>query len=65
MAATLRAMLLVVLLAPVAVHAQVGSKAPVALVVEVAGGRIPGVDAFREIAAGTKVNVPAGVRLVF
>ena len=42
-----------------------GSRAPVALAVEVAGGRIAGVEPFREIASGTTVTVPAGVRFVF
>jgi hypothetical protein len=41
------------------------ARAPVALVVELTGGGIPGVEPFREIPGGTTVNVPAGVRLVF
>ena len=40
-------------------------KPAAALVLEVSGGRIPGVEPFREIAADTTVTVPAGVRFVF
>ncbi len=40
-------------------------KPAVALVLDVAGGKIAGVEPFREIAADTTVAVPAGVRLVF
>ena len=42
-----------------------GGRAPAALAIEIAGGRIPGVEPFREIASGTTVTVPPGVRLVF
>jgi len=37
----------------------------VALALEVTGGRIPGVEPFREIPADTKIQVPPGVRFVF
>jgi hypothetical protein len=40
-------------------------KPAVALVLEVAGGKIPGVEPFREITADTAVSIPPGVRLVF
>ena len=36
-----------------------------ALVLEVSGGQIAGVEAFRELAAGSTVTVPAGTKLVF
>jgi hypothetical protein len=39
--------------------------AAVALALEVSGGRVAGVEPFREIAAGTTVSVPPGVRFVF
>jgi len=42
-----------------------GSRVPSALAVEVAGGRITGVEPFREIPSGTTVTVPPGVRFVF
>jgi len=61
---------LVALVALLALPAVPGAQAParkpgVALVLEVGGGRIPGVEPFKEIAADTKVAVPAGARLVF
>jgi hypothetical protein len=40
-------------------------KPAAALVLDVTGGRIAGVEPFREIAADTTVTVPPGVRLVF
>ena len=45
--------------------AQPAPKPAVALVLEVSGGRIAGVEPFREIAADTTVTVPAGVRFTF
>lgn len=45
--------------------AQPTAKSAVALVLEVSGGRIAGIEPYREIAAGTTVTVPAGVRFVF
>ena len=50
---------------PIATAAVAQPKPAVALVLDVSGGRIPGVEPFREIAADTTVAVPAGVRLVF
>jgi hypothetical protein len=50
---------------PVIAHAQAASHAPVALVLEVAGGRITGVEPYKEIMADTTVTVPAGVRFSF
>ena len=44
--------------------AQAPSRPGVALVLEVSGGRIPGIEPYREIAADTTVTVPAGVRFV-
>ena len=61
----LRGVVLAALLLSGIAHAQVPSRAPVALAVDVAGGSIPGVEPFREITNGTTVNVPAGVRFVF
>ncbi|HYE92816.1 MAG TPA: hypothetical protein VEA38_17430 [Terriglobales bacterium] len=55
-----------VLVIPVMAGAQTPTaKGSVALALEVSGGRIAGVEAFKEIAADTKVEVPAGARLVF
>lgn len=45
--------------------AQPASRPAVALVLEVSGGRIAGIEPYREVAADTTVTVPAGVRLVF
>lgn len=45
--------------------AQTPAAPAAALVLEVSGGRIPGVEPFREIPAGTTVAVPAGVRFAF
>ena len=42
-----------------------GSRVPAALAIEVTGGHIAGIEPFREIASGTTVTVPPGVRLVF
>jgi len=50
---------------PALTDAQPAAKTPVALVLEVSGGRIAGVEPFREIAADTTVTVPEGVRFVF
>ena len=50
---------------PALVPAQPASHAPVALVLEVAGGRITGVEPYKEIMADTTVTVPAGVRFSF
>lgn len=65
-AAMTRAIALGMLLAvAAAAAAQTPPKAGVALVLEVSGGRIAGVEPYREVAAGTTVTVPAGVRFVF
>jgi len=45
--------------------AQAPPKPAVALVLEVTGGRIAGIEPYREIAADTTVRVPPGVRFVF
>ena len=45
--------------------AQPAPPAPVALVLEVSGGRIAGVEPYKEILADTTVTVPSGVRLAF
>jgi len=50
---------------PALTDAQPATTTPVALVLEVSGGRIAGVEPFREIAADTTVTVPEGVRFVF
>ena len=53
-------------LAAVIAYATLASAAPpAALVVEIAGGKIPDLQPYSEIAEGTTVGVPAGVRLVF
>jgi hypothetical protein len=49
----------------IAAPASAQPKAAVALVLDVAGGRIAGIEPFREIPADTTVTVPPGVRLVF
>ena len=46
--------------------ATIGSAAgPAGLVVEIAGGKIQGLQPYSEIAEGATVTIPAGVRLVF
>lgn len=50
---------------PAGSAAQTPPKPGVALVLEVSGGRIPGIEPYREITAGTTVTVPGGVRFVF
>jgi hypothetical protein len=61
-----RAVAIGMLLAVVtAAGAQTPPKAGVALVLEVSGGRITGIEPYREVAADTTVTVPAGVRFVF
>jgi len=45
--------------------AQSPARPAVALALEVSGGRIPGIEPYREIAADTVVTVPPGVRFVF
>ena len=50
---------------PALTHAQPAPHTPVALVLEVSGGRIPGVEPYKEIMAETTVTVPAGVRFAF
>jgi hypothetical protein len=45
--------------------AQTPPKPGVALVLEVSGGRIAGIEPYREVVADTTVTVPAGVRFVF
>jgi hypothetical protein len=45
--------------------AQTPAKPGVALVVEVAGGRVAGLEPYREIPDGATVTVPPGVRFVF
>ena len=50
---------------PAIAHAQPAPHVPVALVLEVAGGRIAGVEPYKEIMAETTVTVPAGVRFAF
>jgi hypothetical protein len=65
-AAMKRAVALGILLAVVtAAGAQTPPKAGVALVLEVSGGRIAGIEPYREVVADTTVTVPAGVRFVF
>jgi hypothetical protein len=54
-----------ILLMSAVAAAQVPAKSAVALVLEVSGGRIAGVEPYREIPTGTTVTVPAGVRFVF
>jgi hypothetical protein len=49
---------------PLAIAVAQAPAAAVALVLEVSGGQIAGIEPYREIAAGTTVTVPAGVRLV-
>jgi hypothetical protein len=47
-------------------HATLASAAgPAALVLEVTGGKVSGAQPYSEIAEGTTVTIPAGVRLVF
>lgn len=54
-----------ILLMSAVAAAQAPAKSGVALVLEVSGGRIAGVEPYREIPAGTTVTVPASVRFVF
>jgi hypothetical protein len=50
---------------PAIARAQSATHAPVALVLDVAGGRIAGVEPYKEIMADSTVTVPAGVRFSF
>jgi hypothetical protein len=45
--------------------AQTPAKPAVALVLEIASGRLAGLEPYREVAADTRVTVPDGVRFVF